>query len=822
MKKSISLLLCLMCFTLTINSQTHNWKRTNPGGGGWFGSIGVSQSGIILAGSDLSGAYRSRDGGATWDVCGDSKGIHGTHISGMGFHKTNGNIMFVASDGLYKTTNGGDTWRLVLSEGKAYISDIEFGTNNPSVGYAARHQGNWNTLNAEIWRTKNVGNTWERVDVNLPKTRIIKIVVNPKNENEVYILTGKGRPVCSVADVYKSTDGGANWKNLTANNNFEGFTEVADFAIDPNNPNVQYLTAVKADCSNRYWTDGLDSRLYKSTNAGRTWNKIHDQGGIILINPKNSNLRIIETRAVASWNSRSGTLLSTDRGNTFQKIADVSTWETSFSGSTQGTYSGVGDGYARTIAQDPSNPDNLYWTNSQWVLGSKDGGVKFRVLHANKIGNKGWQSTGVDNLVNVDMAISPKDPNLIYLGLADMGIWRSLNKGVSWENCNTDDPKYGWGDGKGGNFHSIVADPSRANVVWVTCKEGYILKSTDKGEKSSWTEVNRGILSNKYVNGLSMNVKSPSNNRILYVTANGDVYKSTNDGNNWTRVLKDKFCNYTAVDQFNGEIVYAGGTKGLWRSTNGGRNWSRLNQLNDLPANNETLDIRNKGYKGISDIVTDPNHQNWVYVAVNGFGENRGLFRSKDKGNTWKKLLTDKYMRKVAIMPKNSNIIYATSSSAMGSGGLLEGSNGIWFSNDGGNTWSKQNQKAAYPLFNAIDISNEDRPYVLAGSQGTGFQKAKVYLSSNTSAKTNAELLPQEEESNKISVYPNPVEGRLHATGLSKKNVAYTIINSTGQHVAKGSTQSSKNEISLDVSSLPKGIYFLSIENKMIRFLVEK
>ncbi|MFY0599156.1 MAG: RICIN domain-containing protein [Cyclobacteriaceae bacterium] len=720
----------LLFVSIVANAQTHNWDRTNPGGGGWFGCIGASKSGIVLAGSDLSGAYRSTDGGNTWDVLGDSRGFNETHVSGLGFHRINGDIMFIAGGGIYRTLNGGDSWQNVLGDG-GYVTDIELGTDKPWVGYASRHAGNWNTLNVQIYKTTDTGNSWVQIDTNFPDSRIIKLVVDPTNANTVYALTGSGRPVCSAADVFKSTDGGVTWSNMTTGT-FGGFDEVADLAIDPQNSSTLYITTVNADCSNQFWIDGLDSKLYKSTNGGSSWTKMQDQGGVLFVHPTTSKVTMVETRAVATWNPRSGTRISNNGGSTFTNISDVGTWETTFHGETQGTYSGVKDGYGRTVGEDLSNPNNLYWMNSQWVLGSKDCGANFSVLHSDEVTPDFWQSTGVDNLVNVDMVISPVNPNLIYLGLADMGIWRSLNKGQTWQSCNTDDSKYGWGSGKGGDFHSIVADPSRENVVWVTCKQGYILKSTNKGERTSWVEVNGGILSNSFVNGLSIDVNSPTSNRTLYVTSNGDVYKSTNDGNSWSKVLTGNGCNFTAVDQSDGNLVYAGGTKGLWRSTNGGQNWSRLNQLSDLPADNTALNIRSKTYKGIYDIDTDPNNADWVYVTVNGFGENRGLFRSKNRGSTWEKLITDKFMRKVAIMPKNSDVIYATSSSAMGSGGLQDGSNGIWFSNDGGANWSKQNQGMAYPFANAIDISNENNPYVLAGSQGTGFQKSDVPLPSSS------------------------------------------------------------------------------------------
>ncbi len=722
----LSLLAMLVYNVSTANAQTHHWKRSNPGGGGWFSCVGAGKSGIVLAGSDLSGAYRSKDGGNTWDPLGANRGLMTTHIGGMGFHRTDGNIMFLGASGIYRTLDGGDSWDKVL-DGKGYVTDIEFATDKPWIGYASRHKGNWNTKNAEIYKTTNTGKTWTRVDKNLPSTRIIKVIVNPKKASEVYLLTGSGRPTCSVADVYKSTDGGENWKNITSDNDFEGLTEVTDFAIDPQSPNILYITTVKADCSNRFWAEGREGRLYKSINGGRTWRKMQEQGGIILIHPENtSEVTLIETRAVATWNARSGTRLSKDGGATFAKVSDVGTWETTFHGNTQNTYSGTKDGYGRTIGEDLSNPNNLYWINSQWVLGSKNRGEDFKVLHSKQVRKNFWQSSGVDNLVNIDMSISPKDPNLIYLALADMGIWRSLDKGESWQNCNTEDVKYGWGAKKGGNGHSIIADPDRVGVVWATVKKGYVIKSTNKGESSSWKEASTGLTSNKYVNGLSLDINSPVNKRTLYVTANGDVHKSTDDGLHWSPVLEGNGCNFTAVDQFNGNIVYAGGINGLWRSTDSGKNWSILNQLSRLPVQYNDINIRKVNYQGIFDIKTDPNNKDWVYVSVHGFGENQGLFRSKNKGESWEKLLTDKYLRKVAITPRNSNLIYATSSSAMGSGGLREGSNGIWFSNDGGQSWKKQNQGMAYPFANSVAVTNEETPVVFVGSQGTGFQIAKV------------------------------------------------------------------------------------------------
>lgn len=129
-------------------------------------------------------------------------------------------------------------------------------------------------------------------------------------------------------------------------------------------------------------------------------------------------------------------------------------------------------------------------------------------------------------------------------------------------------------------------------------------------------------------------------------------------------------------------------------------------------------------YKGIFDVKTDPNNENWVYVTV--LGKGKGLYLSKDAGQTFTKLITDDHMRSVAIMPKNSNYLYATSSSAFKAGGYNAESNGIYFSRDGGATWSKENDGMPYDFAMNVEIDNLERPTVFVGVPGTGYQKAPV------------------------------------------------------------------------------------------------
>ena len=662
------------------------WVHIAPGGGGWFMCVGAGPTGILVVGSDVSGAYRSLDRGRSWDVIGSYRGLGFTHVSAVGFDPADESIIYLGLDGgLYRSGDAGETFQKVVSGG--YWGAIAISPADPDVGYAAWIAG-WNGTRTQVYRTADRGFTWDPVTErgSLPDgVRALRLVVHPTDPDTLYLISGEHRFATGAKAAYRSTDGGVHWIRLAAD-----LGDVYDLALDPSSPATLYA-AVE------------EEGVYRSDDGGKTWSHLTDVWGRLFVRSSDV-IRLIDYEGV--WES-------TDGGASWYRKGSPEDWDPGWE---PGWH--YGEGAGSTFGGDLSDPDAYYWVNAQFVYGSFDGGATFGPLYTVETppGSNWWRTTGIDNVEVYDLEISEADHNVVYIGMWDMGLWRSLDYGETWQSCNQDE--FGWEEGKGGDVRTVLTDPARPEVVWAgsrrTGAEGvseHLIRSDRYGEAGSWVEVGEGLPDPGLaaeIWGLSLDRNSPVESRTLFVTAGGKVYRSTDDGYTWSRVFSGGRARITAVDRFDGGLVYAGGDGGFWRSTDGGDTWERVG----LPE-----------MRGVYDIEVDPSNPGWVYVAC--YGNGLGVYRSKDGGEHWEKLWTNNVARGVAVDPTNPDVIYATSSLNDCCGAGPAGSAGVVRSVDGGRTWQQVNEGLPWPFAWPIEVDPVDPSYIFIGAPGTGYYRRR-------------------------------------------------------------------------------------------------
>lgn len=698
------------------------WQRTNPGGGGAFGAVGAGPSGIILVGSDLSGAYRSLDGGQHWDVIGSYRGLTTTHINSVGFDPADDHILYLGSDnGIFRSNNQGETVSHVLEGG--YISAIQIHPTTPTIGYAAHHSY-YEGTDGTVYKTTDRGQSWHPLSTNLfHPLRILKLVLHPDDPNTLYLLGGEARFGCSPPALYRSQNGGTSWQRLAGT-----VGQIQDVALAPANPNILYITTydeVWEGAGFRCLTNDPDGgKLYKSEDAGDSWAEIAQRTGAIWLDRDDPQaVRLIDLQFQNPWvPERTGVWETLDDGLTWEQVglaqdSEQSYWDKGWP-TLWWTYGANFDGPAHTLGEDMSDPDALLWVTNQFVFASRNDGRDFVNLYTNEVAPGRWQSRGVDNTVMFSVSVSPAAPDHIYTGFYDLGCFHSPDNGVSWQSCN--DPAYtgGW-EGDGGNTTTILADPARTGVVWASQTENLenahtLLWSEDYGQ--SWERRDAGLPAGP-LSGLSLAASSPADNRTLFVSASRDVYRSEDDGATWEMVLDCEGCWFTAVNPFAANFVYAGGEAGLFRSEQGGAvgSWTAVSHP-DFTGSGQNPWGWDYEWTGIHALRPDPYHPDRLYAAV--WGEGRGLYVSQDRGASWDKLLTDDYLRDIAIAP---DALYATSSKASCCGASTLHSNGIRRSQDGGQTWETVNDGLAWPFAGPITLDPRNPARVIVGAYGTGF-----------------------------------------------------------------------------------------------------
>ncbi len=758
----------VVCFSFSHNlrAQDSIWQRTNIGGGGAMNYAAAGPTGTIIVTTDLGGAYIKRSSDQQWQIIGAASGMYSTHVIGAAFHPDNPDILFLATDGgIYRSSDEGRHFSLIIGGDRRVFHFIAISPSDPDIVYASVtpaynrvFDGN-GLLVPVIMRSNDGGLTFNVVSrpqdsSNIPaNTEIVgtKIIIHPQNPDLVAVLSTSTRFIdIPQPAIYLTRDGGFSWQAIGNEN------EPTDFVFHPVAPHYA-LVAYK---NSTIGTAGIKFSTNVVTNV---WHEVFDstmfptgKNPHLLLWPQQDNADPTQLRVFniytswyhdlprqAAWRIQhssqtpdfdSGWLVE-ELGNVEQWAGTAENWQLGWS-KIHSILNPGSASRANTIGFNLSDSNKLYWVTNQFVFSVTDSvDSLLTVANLTTHGNEqtGWQSTGVDNITPFILEINKADSQVIYAGLNDLGCLVSRDGGEHWKLCIHDTDKWPGIDGHsyGGVVAALASDPAYPERVWMLASgdQGQPVSpyySTDYGQ--SWNQAAlTGITPTAEVYGLSIDPASPVNNRHLYVTIDGNVFRSTNHGNTWQMVFDcNSSCRTTAIDPQTGKIL-AGGENGLFVSNNGDiGSWQVVLTKGDIGGFNSGSVFNRGQWGGVSAISFDANHANRVLVAVFQDNTSQGVYSCNisdlnNLGQACQMILANvAYVRDVAVDPQNSDIMYASSSSAYTSGGFRQSSGGIFRTTDGGANWQQVNQGLEWPM--AIPIAIQpDSSRVLIGSPGGGF-----------------------------------------------------------------------------------------------------
>ncbi|PTM00181.1 MAG: glycosyl hydrolase, partial [Candidatus Arcticimaribacter sp.] len=335
-------------------------------------------------------------------------------IADIAVHPDNDNVWYVAvgSGGVWKTENSGTTWSPIFDDQVSYSTGcITIDPNDPAriwVGSGENVGGRHVGYGDGVYLSPDSGATWKNMGLKNSE-HISKIVVHPNNSDVVWVasqgpLWKKG----GERGVYKTTNGGKNWKRVLGNSEWTGAT---DLLIDPNDPQILYAaTWDRHRTVAAYMGGGPGSGIHRSTDGGETWEKLSNglpksnMGKIgLALSPQKSN---VVYAAIELDRTQGGVYRSADGGSSWSKMSDT-------------VSGGTGPHYYQELYASPHKFDRLYLMNVR-VLTSEDGGKSFTQLKEEK-----------KHSDNHALIFKKDDPNYLMIG-TDAGIYESFDLAQNW------------------------------------------------------------------------------------------------------------------------------------------------------------------------------------------------------------------------------------------------------------------------------------------------------------------------------------------------------------------------------------------------------
>lgn len=660
----------------------------------------------------------------------------------------------LASGGIWETRNAGTTWKPIFDGYGSYsIGCLAQDPNNPHVIWAGSGENNSQrsvSFGDGVYRSKNGGKSWENMGLK-ESEHIGKILVDPRDSNTIFVAA-QGPLWRSGGDrgLYKSTDGGKEWRKVLEIDEHTGVNEVH---MDPRNPDVMYASSYQR--ARRVWTlinGGPGSAIWKSEDGGESWSKCSsgipggDKGKIgMAISPANPD---VVYAIVEAAEGKGGVFRTTDRGETWSK---------------QSSYMSSSPQYYNELVAHPHDPDTIYSLDTYLQI-STDGGKSFnRVPNTNR---------HVDDHA---LWIDPNDTDYLLVG-CDGGVYDSHDGGDTWMfranmpvtqfyRVSVDNQKpfyyvYGgtqdnnslggpsqttsnagianedWFVTVGGDGYETLADAEDPMILYSLWQYGGLVRHDRRSMEVTDIKPREREGDEPYRwNWDSPLVQSPHQAGRLYFAAQR-VFRSDDRGQSWEVVSPDLSRNLNrneleimdrvwGVDSVSknrstspyGNIVslaesplvegllYVGTDDGLIQvSEDGGANWRKQDSFPGVPELSYVTYLTPSLHDADTVYASFHNHKAGDFTPY--------LFKSTDRGRSWTSIASD--------IP-DRNFVWAIAQDHVQPGLLFVGTEfGLYFTLDEGGSWHRLKSGLPTIAVRDLDIAREHDDLVL-GTFGRSF-----------------------------------------------------------------------------------------------------